>query len=121
MGDQNEALTAFPAQLEEQVHDLAAGFMIEVPRGFVGEDQARFAYHGAGQGDPLAFSTRHLRRKVGDAVGQSDLLEGLAGKFLEVSHSLEFQGNPRVFQGRQVAHEVVLLKNNAQVLGTKFT
>ena len=25
MGDQNKALTAFPAKLEEQVHDLAAG------------------------------------------------------------------------------------------------
>ena len=57
---------------------------------------------------------------MGKAVGEADLLECHSGRLAKFPISLKFQGDAYVFEGRQIAHEVVLLEDDAQVFRAKL-
>ena len=56
VGDQDQGGAGFGVQFEQQVHDSMAVLTIEVPRRFVGKENARTIDECPGQGDALLFS-----------------------------------------------------------------
>ena len=55
VGDQDDSV-AVGLQAIHQGHDFVSGLGVEVAGGFVGEDDRRTVYEGAGDGDSLALS-----------------------------------------------------------------
>ena len=72
--DQREA---FPVQLLEEIEDGCGGARVEIPGGFVGEQQAGRAYDGPGDGDPLPLAAGQLSGQEVDAMAEPDALRGL--------------------------------------------
>ena len=53
MGDDDEAVAALGVELEQEVDDFAAGGVVEVAGGLVGEEERGVVAQGAGDGDTL--------------------------------------------------------------------
>ena len=70
-------MLACALDVEQQVHDVAAGGRVEIARRFVGQDDRRIVRERAGDGNALLLAARQLRRIVMRAIGQPDLLEQL--------------------------------------------
>ena len=68
VGDEEEGGLVALAELEEDVEDSGAGFVVEVAGWFVGEEEWRGADEGAGDGDALLFAAGQLRGEVGEAL-----------------------------------------------------
>ena len=92
MGHEDQSLLPFFTEPEEQIHDFPAGFVIQVPGWFVGQNNGRTADDGPGNGHALAFASRELGWEMSQSVGEADLIQGFAGGCLMVFGFLQFQG-----------------------------
>lgn len=80
-------------QLAEQLHHLHTILGIEVTRRLIGKDDARFAYHGTGDGNPLLLTARKLMRIMLGTMTQLHLSQNFEHTLLalRLSHSEVFQ------------------------------
>jgi acyl-CoA thioesterase-1 len=111
VGDEDEGGAGGGVEVEEHVDDGAAGFVVEVAGGFVGEEDFRAVHEGAGQGDALLLAAGKLVRVVVDAIGKADAGEVLAGLLLRVADAAEFERHEDVFQRGERGEELEALEN----------
>jgi len=71
--DEREPVRA--VQGAQEIHDVARGRGVEVPRGLVGQDQARAAHQCARDRDPLLLPAGELARQTVGGVGETDRAE----------------------------------------------
>ncbi len=64
VGHEDEGRPPITLEAKEQVHDLAAGGLVEVAGGLVGHQDRRIGCDGAGDGDALLLAARELCRIV---------------------------------------------------------
>jgi hypothetical protein len=120
-------LALFAVKLFDNVHDLAAGFDVEVARGFVGEEDARVVHKRPGDGDALALTAGELVGAVLEAMGEAELgkevdgagLEGFAVGAEAEPTVLDHGGKEGVFQDVELREEVVELENEPKLLVAK--
>ena len=84
---------ALVVQLGKQMHYLGSILGIEVTRRLIGKDDARFAYHGTGDGNPLLLTARKLMRIMLGTMTQLHLSQNFEHTLLalRLSHSEVFQ------------------------------
>jgi len=79
VGHQDDGDAQFRVDPLEDGHDFLAGPRVEVAGGLVGQDEARVAGDGPGDGHALLLAPGKLGGAVGEAVAHADDLEGLPG------------------------------------------
>jgi hypothetical protein len=88
-------------------------FVIEVPRGFVGEENGGAGSQGTGHRGALLFATTELRGTVMETLGEPHPREELAG--MRIGFCDGPPANPErkahIFERREFAKEVVELKD----------
>ena len=124
VGDHDYGLAVVAVEFFDDVHDLAAGFDVEVAGRFVGEEDAGVVHEGAGDGDALAFAAGELAGAVLEAVGEAELFEKVYGagvKGLVVGAEAEptvfdHGGEEGVFEDVELWEEVVELEDESEML-----
>ncbi len=122
VGDGDDHGVGLGCEIEEQLADCSAGFGVEVAGGFVGEEEGGLVHEGTGDGDALALAAGEFGWEVGGAVGEADFLEEVLGAGDVVGGDFgggEF-GEEDILQRRELGEEVVVLENEADVLGAEF-
>ena len=107
---------AILAHFLEKPEDRLGGFLVEVARRLVAEDEAGVLDEGAGDGDPLPLAAGQLARISVLEAEQIDFLEDGADAGIlvfEVAHDVEGEGD--VFLDRQFGDELVVLEDEAAV------
>lgn len=66
---------AHSVELDQKSHDLEAPRRIQIADGFVGQEQARFRYQSASDGDSLLLPAGKLCRGVGLAAFKTHRVE----------------------------------------------
>jgi hypothetical protein len=74
----------FRAELDEQKHDVRAGFAVEVTGRFVCQDQSRIGDKRPCDGDTLTFAAREFIRSMLGTLDQTNSLECFRGTFVRV-------------------------------------
>ncbi len=107
-------------QVENHVADKGAGTAVQIARGFVRQQDARAHHHGPGDSDTLAFAAGQLVRKVIHTFAKTDLIQSFPRLAFGFGILEQIQRQADVFQGGEVRHQVELLEDDADVLGTEF-
>src|SRR5690349_7934508 len=68
---------SFCAKFDEQVHDVCAGFAVEVASRFICQNERRICHQRAGDGNSLTFTAREFIRSVLGALAQANSFESL--------------------------------------------
>ena len=79
VGDDEHRAAMLAVEVHQQLQDLLGRTTVEVAGGLVGEDQLGLVHEGPGDGDPLALTTRELRRPVVQALAEPHELQSLLG------------------------------------------
>ncbi len=123
VGDDDDRAIGTDGGLAEQLHDLSAGFVVERGGRFVAHEQFRLMH------EARAIATR--------CCWPPESCEGRLWTFLPIPSDRKYlatpsprpapcdqpaitSGNRRVFRGGQRRQQVVLLEDEADVLGAKF-
>ena len=117
--DQHQGRAMLGDEIEQQIRNLLARLLIKVACGFICQQQGRFDHQCTCNRHTLAFPSAELVRKVGFPVGESHLRQGFLGLGLRGAGSRHFQGQGHVLQRGQMRHQVKLLEDDADVLGTE--
>src|ERR1700722_13924211 len=120
VGYQHQRCSADAITLQQEIEDMAAVGGIEVAGGFVGEDDRRLQYKGAGQGDALLLSSGKLNGIVMHAVGQAYAAQQIGCDVAAVSIAVEFVGEEDVFESRERGDELEGLEDETQLLASHF-
>src|ERR1035438_4680524 len=83
---------------------------------FVGQDDGAAVHEGAGDADTLLLAAGELVGKVLEAVGESEIAQQVAGTCgtRGLLHAAVDGGNFGVFDGAEVAHQVVALEDETK-------
>ena len=106
-----------PSKLVEQLEDRAAAARVEVPGGFVREQQHRVADDGAGDRDALLLAARQFARRVPGAPGEPDRGERAlrARPPLRAAASPVQQGQLHVLERGGAGQQLEVLEDEAQI------
>ncbi len=115
VGYQHQGGLGFVVHFEQQVGDALAGFIVEVAGGFVGEQDVRGGYEGAGEGDALLFAAGELFGVVHGAFGEAGAGEGGLRARTDLLAVEDFQRQHDIFQRGEVGHELEGLEDEADV------
>src|SRR5690625_3394928 len=114
--DHQNRCVRFPRQLYKALVDVPGVRTIEGTGRFVGQDDPGTAVEGAGDGGTLSFSARKLLGEVTRAVR-----EAYRGQKIPAQAQVEAAVDPArqsdVFEYREFLKQVVLLEDEAHVLG----
>ena len=119
--NQQKCRATAASQLEQQPDDGTAGLAIEVACRLVGHQQRRPSDERPGQGYTLLFAARQLRWIMQQALPQAHGFEMIPSALAGVPRSGQLQRQRYVFQRRHRGDEMKALKDNADVLTTKFS
>src|SRR5215475_11026501 len=78
MGDDDES-EATQIHVLDESNNFTAGGAVEVPRGFIGQQQVGIHHDCAGDGDALLFAARELVRAMSGTRSESDHLQSFLG------------------------------------------
>jgi hypothetical protein len=120
VGDEDDGLTAFDARPPQRVEDAAAGGVVEVAGGLVGEEQSRSGHERARHGDPLLLAGGQLIGldvRLGRQVDEPDDVGDPAGQLTFA----RIEAGDRERQGNVLGHveqrdEVEELKDETRLL-----
>ena len=119
VGDHDDGLAMIPAQRFEQRQDLVSRLAVEIPGGFVRQDQGRVRDERAGDAHALLFAARELPRMMAQAVGKANRGEGQADLTPATGGAQMGQQQRQldVPLGGQGGEEVVELEDESHVSG----
>lgn len=108
----------FAASSSKEADDVAAGLLIEVAGGLVGQNQRGRIHQRAGDGDALPLAAGELARAVLRAVGEADALERLEGALAALVgvHARVEKRQLDVLPDRRARQEVEGLEDEAELL-----
>ena len=115
MGDEQQRRTLPGAHREHDVDHDPAGGVVEVAGRLVGQHQLRRRRERARHGDPLLLAAGKLRRVVGEAAGQADVVEPGARDLERVDAARELERDGHVLQRRHRRDEVERLEHDADM------
>ena len=122
--DQQDGNAAFHVQAAEDLQNLLAGPRIEIPRRLVGQQHDGLVHQRAGDGHPLLFATRQLRRRMIEAGLQADGCQQLPGPLLHLPLRRLFDRiggrHPHVLQGRDAGEQIEALKHETDAAAAKL-
>ena len=101
--------------------DAAAGFLIEIAGGLVGQQNRGIHHQCTGQGNALLFTTREFAGFVRTAILKPHAFEERFGALLRMSKRFTVyqRGHHHVFDGRKFTQQVVKLEHQANVFVAK--
>lgn len=102
-------------QFVENVHDLLAGFAVEVSRGFVGEDQLGAVHDCAGDGYTLTLAAGKFVGSVFGATGETDAIECVFGGCAGKGATSIDQRHHDVFEGCRALNQVECLEHESDL------
>ena len=109
VGDDNQRGTV-PVEFAEDVHhDVLVG-LVQIPRGFVRQNQLRIVDQRPGNAHPLLFTARELTGQMPRPVRQTHPVQGFQGLLL-VRQTVVILSHHDVLHRRQVVDQVELLEN----------
>ena len=111
VGDDDES-RALPVEAMEDVEDELLVGLVEIPGGFVGQDDLRMVDEGAGDAHALLLTAGQLRGQVVGSVPQTHVLQGLHGLLL-VRHRMVVLRHHDILDGCQMRDKVELLEDQA--------
>ena len=113
VGNDNERLTPFSAQVPDQCMEKIGILTVEVPRGFIRQDNAWIIHQCAGNGDTLLLSTRKLRGPLVGPISHPDLSEKFQCSVFDRRQFLPGDQGRHcyILQGGEFRKEVVKLKH----------
>jgi hypothetical protein len=102
---------ALPRDLQDIENQRLAG-AVELTGRLVGEEQSGLVYQRRCNGNSLLLATRQCARPVAFAASQSEIVEEAARTLDGIGAAREVTGEGDVLERRQVAPEVVALKDD---------
>ena len=102
-------------QFAEQLHHLHTILGIEVTRRLIGKDDARFAHHGTGDGNPLLLTARKLMRIMLGTMAQLHLSQNFEHTLLalRLPHSEVFQLQIHILLNGKFVDKIEVLEHEA--------
>ena len=116
MRDDDDRRALFVRELQKRLKNLFGRFLIQIPRGFVGEDAGGFRNERTGNGHTLTFAPGELRRKVIEPVPEPHGFErgpSLRARFRPV-HPADEERHRRIVERRELGKQVVELIDEAE-------
>src|SRR5271165_6820525 len=101
--------------LEQAIDNQAAGGGVEISCWFVGEQQFRFGYKGAGDSHALLLASRELPGIVGYAMVEADRGETPGGDRKSVAPPSELERERHIFERGHRRDQMKGLKHDADV------
>jgi hypothetical protein len=122
MGDANQQDVLLAAEFEQQVTDGVGGCVIEVSGWLISEQDFRLVDECSANGDSLTFSAGKLSGTMCDSIGKTDPRQQIASPlFVHVGDALPGkQRNEDILQDRTLRKQMMILKNESQVLVAEF-
>ncbi|PBE81477.1 hypothetical protein BGU32_18435 [Clostridioides difficile] len=118
MGDHDDGLTKIVDAVTQEGEQIAAGLRIEGAGRLVGDDDVGAGHQGAGDGDALLLSARHLRRLMAKTLGNAEHSGDVVKPFLVDLGVRQTQRQGDVVSSAESGHEVERLKHEPDVLAT---
>ena len=116
VGGDEQRRSGASMQLDQEIEDRLAGRRVEVPGGFIGEQQRRIDDERTRNGNALLFATRQLRRERIAPVAETYLLEQLACSLLQCfSGLIRQQWRRDVVRRSQCGQKMESLKDEADL------
>src|SRR5208283_2179986 len=97
-------------------HDFFIGF-IEVPGGFISEDQLGFIDQCAGNGHTLLFPAGKLRRKMSEAIAESYAFKS-GGGLRFIRDAMKILRQHDIFERTEIRYEMKLLEDESNFFGS---
>ena len=120
MGGHDQGFAGGAAQFQQQIEDGAAGALIKVAGGLVGEDERRIMDKGAGDGDTLLFAAAQFVGIAAQSITQADAGQQIGGAAMSFAIAAgQFNGQAHIFQHRQGGDQVEELEDDADVAPSK--
>ena len=107
------------AQAKKEVDDGLTVRLVEVAGRFIRQQNARPRGRGAGKGDPLLLSPRHLGRVVIGPVAKAHGLKFRRRPVKGILVTGQFQRRRHVFQGSHCRDEVEGLEHHPHIVSAK--
>src|SRR5688500_10080615 len=89
--DEHERSAGRGVQVEKQIDDRVAGFVIEIAGGLIGEENFWAVQKRAGQPDALLFPAGELCRVMMEALGKADFLQQTGSDVANLALATEFK------------------------------
>ena len=102
-------------KIGEEINDAIAGGGIEVAGGLVGEEEAGAGDEGAGEGDALLLAAGEFAGAMGEAMGESDFVEGGGGAGQRVAFAADEERHGDVLLSGELGEERLNLPDEADV------
>ena len=118
MGDQEQRHVALPLEPEQQLDDLAAGVLVEIAGGLVGEQQLGVVAERPGERRALLLAAQLAGVVVG-ARGEADLGEALAGLGEGIAGARQLERHGDVLERGHGRDEVERLEQNTDLTATE--
>ena len=115
VGDQDQRGVAFGVSGEQEVDDFAAGGLVEIAGGLVGDEDRRIGRQCPRQRDPLLFAAGKLRGIVVAPFGKADGGEFSLGADVGIRNAGQFKRYRDVLQGGHRRDEMKGLENDADM------
>src|SRR5581483_11264138 len=116
VGDHDDGLTELLDGVGDETEELGARLGVEVPGGFVGEDDGRTRHESPGHGDALLLAAGQLVRAVGQPIAQADGVDDAVEPRLVGVPSGQLQRQQDVLPGVEHRDQVVGLEDEAHLL-----
>lgn len=118
VGDDDESLSEFVAQVEEQLMEFGLVLGVETARRFIGQNDGRIVYQGASHGHALLFTAGKFGWLVVGAVGESHKCQKFFSALLGLAVTLACDKgwNHHVLQGRELGKQLMELENESDML-----
>ena len=100
----------------QQIDHVGTGGGVEVAGGLVGEDHPWPDDERSGDRDALLLPAGEVRREMGGAIGEADLLEQVEGTLTQLRRAYSYRGEPglHVLERGQRRNQVELLEDEAE-------
>ncbi len=117
--DEDDRLTS-GVEVVEDAQDHLSGGCVQVPGGFVGEDDQGIVDEGPGDGGPLLLASGKLRRAVMSPVGEADDFDHGLGSFAAVGGRMALieEGDFEILEHGELRNEVEALKDETDALAS---
>src|SRR5271170_4355392 len=77
VGDHHDRLPLLAVQAREDVENLAAGLLVQIPCRLIGQNNPRAVHQGPRDGHALALAAAELSRAMAKAMSEAETIEQL--------------------------------------------
>jgi acyl-CoA thioesterase-1 len=113
MSDQDESCAGGGVEVEEEVDDAVAGFVIKIAGGFVGKENFGAIEEGASESDTLLLAAGELGGVMVETFGEADLFEETGGEIADTALTAEFERNHDILDGGESGEKLEVLEHEA--------